>query len=181
MLIKNTSERYGAVAIILHWIIAVLIIGLILLGWYMTTIDYYHKWYHTCFFLHKAFGILVIKLVVVDIFWLAINKTPNLPTHMKAYEVIAAKITHVLLIMMMILMPITGYFISTAAGDGIDFFNLYTFPNLLAGSHEYGEIAGKLHEYLGYFTAGLIVLHVLAALKHQFINKDNLLRRMLGF
>lgn len=180
MTIKNTKTAYGWVTILLHWTLAVLILGLIPMGWYITTIDYYHPYYHQLFALHKSFGILTLALAIFNIIWFLFNQLPILPAHMRPIEKLAAHSMHYVLLFMMICIPMTGYFISTSEGEGIVFFGLFQLPALLKNGHGYADLFGQLHAWLGYGMLALVAMHAGAALKHEFINKDGLLRRMFG-
>lgn len=180
MLLKNTREYYGFIGILLHWSIALLMIGLIGLGWYLTTINYYHPYYHLLFLIHKSFGMITLILAVFNLLWYIFNPKPKLPSGLRPIEKIAAHLMHNLLFLLTIVMPITGYFLSTSKGDGISIFNWFTVPALYEGGHPWAKLFGELHFWIGYTTATLIIFHALAAFKHEFINKDGLLRRMLG-
>ena len=180
MQLKNTTDSYGGITISLHWIIAILMIGLIILGWYLTTISYYHTYYHTLFLTHKSLGMITLILAVFNLTWYIVNPKPKLPNTISRLEKIAAHTMHDILFLLTIALPITGYFMSTAKGTGITIFNWFTVPPFSKTGHQWGEFAGSMHFWLGYSTAILVVLHALAALKHEFINKDGILRRMLG-
>lgn len=180
MRLINTPVSYGLVSIILHWSIAILMIGMIPFGWYLTQINYYHPYYHTLFSLHKSFGLLTFFLAVVNVIWYFCTTTPTLPEGTHNSEKIAAHGAHYVLLFMTIVIPLTGYFISTSEGDAVRFFGLFGVPALSAQGHEYQGISGTAHAWFGYGTAALIALHAAAALKHEFINRDGILRRMLG-
>lgn len=180
MPLKNTQSSYGLLTIVLHWSIALLIIGMIPFGWYLTQITYYHPYYHTLFSLHKSLGLLTFFLAILNVAWYVFNPSPKLPLDTKTWEKWAAHSAHFVLLVMMIVIPITGYYISTADGDAVGFFGLFQVPALNAQGHEYQDVAGIAHAWLGYGTAALVALHAAAALKHEFINKDGILRRMLG-
>lgn len=177
MIWKNTSQRYGIITIALHWSIALLIISLIGLGWYITTITYYHPYYHQLFTLHKSLGLLAFALAFMNTLWYLLSVKPSYPPTIKPFEIFAAKCAHLLLLAFMLSVPVSGYFISTATGDGVSFFDWFTVPGK---SHRYAQQAGLAHAWLAYGMAAIICIHILAALKHEFIHKDGILRRMLG-
>src|SRR5437868_12142887 len=176
----NTPTTYGIITILLHWMLAILIIFMIGLGWYITTINYYHPYYHKLFTLHKSLGILTFLIALVNVIWFIANTKPDLPSNMSKWEIFAANSAHILLLFLTLLIPITGYFISTAEGASIQVFDWFEVPALFKQGHGYENLAGKVHAWLGYGTAGLVGIHALAALKHEFLNKDGTLRRMLG-
>jgi cytochrome b561 len=177
MRIKNDEYHYGLVAIIFHWLIAILIIGLLSVGLYMINLPIgiqklkLYGW-------HKEFGILVLGLVILRVMWRLTNATPvlNLPW----YERIGARLAHFALYILMLAMPLSGWLMSSAAGLSPSFFGLFTLPNLVAPNEELRELFAWAHEWLAYGLIAIIVVHTLAALKHHFIDKDDILRRMFS-
>jgi len=176
MQIKNTEYRFGLVAISFHWIMAVLVIGLLALGLYMVGMPIsleklkFYGW-------HKEYGILVLILVIFRLWWRLINITPRLD--MPLVEVFAARAVHWAFYGFMIAMPLTGYLMTSAAGLPPSFFGLFTLPNLIAPDPVYKHLLKEIHEWLGYALIATIALHTAAALKHHFIDKDTILKRML--
>jgi cytochrome b561 len=176
MLIKNTQDRFGVVAITLHWVIAVLIIGMLCLGLYMVRLP--ASFEKLKFFgWHKEFGMLILSLVIIRVVWRFSNVTPELT--MPRWERIAARLVHWMLYAFMVAMPITGWLVSSAADLPISFFGLFVIPTLIAPNKELLDLFATIHGYLAYGLIALICGHVGAALKHEFINKDDILRRML--
>lgn len=177
MLITNTKERYGFVAIFLHWLMAILLIGLLILGIYMTDLpNSYTKL--KLYGWHKEYGLLVLGLVIVRVIWRLINLTPRLSIPL--WEKIAARTVHWLFYILMFAMPITGWLITSAAGLPVSFFGLFVLPNLIAPNKNLLELFEEVHEFLGYALIAIIIVHVIAALKHHFINKDDTLKRMIS-
>ncbi len=179
MLIKNSLSRFGLFSKLLHWLIAILILGLIWLGWYMVDLTYYDKWYNDSLHYHKSFGILVLALALIKIGWQQYTPAPGPVTGLKAWEKTGAKIMHYILWSMMLLIPVTGYLISTSAGKPIQLFNWFTLPALVDVDEALRELAIDVHYYLAYATLFLVIGHAGAALKHHFINRDETLKRML--
>ncbi|KTD18322.1 cytochrome b [Legionella jordanis] len=176
MKLRNSNERYGLVSISLHWLIAGLIIALLIMGFYMTNLPISLqklKWYGW----HKEYGFLVLGLAIIRIFWRLMNVPPGLllPT----WERIAAKTVHWVFYVFMLALPLSGWAITSAAGLPASFFGLFTLPNLLAPDENARALFEEIHEYLAYGLIAFIVLHTAAALKHHFIDKDDILRRML--
>lgn len=178
MQLKNTSTRFGLVAIIFHWVIAILIIGMLALGLYMVNLPIsiqklqYYRW-------HKEFGLLVLWLVILRLFWRISNVTPELTT-LPWYERIAARLVHLAFYGFMLAMPITGWLLSSAAGLTPSFFGLFTVPTLIPPNEAQRQLFDITHEWLAYAFIATIALHIAAALKHHFIDKDNILRRMIS-
>lgn len=177
MQLKNSETHFGLIAILFHWVMALLIIGMLGVGLYMTDLPIGIQKLKL-YGLHKAFGILVLILVILRIIWRLSNKTPLLT--MPKLEVIAARLAHLALYALMLAMPLSGWLMTSAAGLPPSFFGLFTLPSLVAPNDDLRELFGFAHEWLAYGLIALIVLHTLAALKHHFYNKDDILRRMIS-
>ena len=177
---KNTSECFGWITISLHWLMALLMVGLFLLGGYMVDLSYTDRYYNLSYTVHKSLGILTFEVVLLQIFWRLYAKHSGPLGDHKPWEILAANIAHIMLFSMMVLIPLSGYAISSAKGQAVAFFDLYAIPAVFSGHQGMEDLAGMIHFYLAYATAGLVVLHIVAALKHQLIDKDNTLFRMLG-
>ena len=176
MRIINTNDRFGIVTIFLHWVIAVLMIGLLILGLYMVAMPIsleklkFYGW-------HKEYGFLVLGLAIIRVFWRLVNLTPELS--LPRWEEIAARSVHWIFYGFMFALPITGWLITSAAGLPASFFGLITLPNLVAPNEELRLLFQQVHQWLGYALIAVIGLHAAAALKHHFIDKDDILRRMI--
>lgn len=179
MLIKNTKARFGLVSKALHWTAAALMLGLIWLGWYMVDLTYYDKWYNASLHYHKSLGLLVLVLALVKIGWQWHTRAPASLPDLKTWEKVGAKLMHYVLWGMLLLLPITGYLISTSAGKPIQLFNWFELPPLVEVDEALRELAIAVHYYLAYAALLLIAAHAGAALKHHFINRDDTLKRML--
>nr|VFK66709.1 MAG: Cytochrome b561 [Candidatus Kentron sp. UNK]VFK72180.1 MAG: Cytochrome b561 [Candidatus Kentron sp. UNK] len=162
----------------LHWLLAILMIGLIWVGWHMVGLDYYDKWYHTALSVHRAVGITVLVLAVTALGWRLMVPPGFVPT-IRRWERIAASVTHAILYGMMIALPIIGYLISTSAGAPIPMFGWLEVPVWIVVDEATRNTAVVAHYYLAYATALLVIVHILAALKHHFVDRDDTLRRML--
>ncbi|MCM2343168.1 MAG: cytochrome b [Alphaproteobacteria bacterium] len=175
---RNTAERYGAVAIGFHWIVAVLVITLLAVGLVMTDMkpgpDMF-KIYAT----HKSIGIMVLGLVVLRLLWKLTNPRPaSLPTH-RTWERLLAKAVHLFLYFAIIAMPLSGWIMSSAKGFPVSVFGWFTLPDLVAPDKDLSKAANEFHELIAYTLIVAIVLHFSGALKHHLIDKDGTLRRML--
>ena len=179
MRIKNSVDKFGLFTRILHWVVGLSIIFLIWLGWYMVDLTYYDKWYNGSLTWHKSLGMIVLGLALCKIGWQLYSPLPGPHTNLKLWEKTSARIMHKLLLAMMVLIPATGYLISTSDGKAVDIFNWFSIPALISNNKELRDLVIDLHFYMAYGTAVLILGHVGAALKHQFINKDSTLTRML--
>ena len=179
MNITNTKDSYGIVAILLHWIMAILIVGLFVLGVYMVDLDYYSKWYNAAPWWHKSVGMLVFFLLLVRIVWMFTNQRPSPLVSYQRWEILAAKVTHILFYVLLLLVSISGYFITTAKGASIDMFGWFDIPALMHLDKDLAEISGEIHEIAAYVMALLFLLHVCATVKHHFLDKDATLIRIL--
>lgn len=179
MLITNTRLRFGLFSKLLHWATALLILGLIWLGWYMVDLTYYDKWYNASLHYHKSLGILALALAMVKLGWQVYTPAPGSLADLQPWEKTGAKLMHYLLWGMMLLIPVTGYLISTSAGKPIQLFNWFAIPAIVDVDEELRELAIDIHFYLAYATLFLVAGHAGAALKHHFINRDDTLKRML--
>ena len=179
----DTLKKFSLWTIILHWVIALGILFLIPLGIYMVNTESWHL-YHT----HKSIGLILFFVILARIIWRLKNGLPSPIGERSKAELAASKITHVTILVLTMLLPVTGMIYSGASGHGFGIFSLNIFPsnyNPETGQAiPYNEtlmIWGQtIHSWLGYVLLGLIVIHLLAALKHHFINRDATLKRMLG-
>lgn len=181
MTIRNTYTHYGFVSKFLHWAL----ITLVLLQFYFilwANVILPEKSPLIGFYigkLHKPFGLLTLVVAILAILWRFINVHPTFPLTMAVWEKFAARLVHFLLYFCVIVMPISGLIMSVAAGKPPDFFGLYQVPMFIEKNDAVSNFFFAIHEYVGILLICLIVVHVLAALKHHFINRDQVLRRML--
>ena len=141
---------------------------------------------------HKSFGFLVFILAVIRVLWRWVNPTPALPVGTKTWEKGAAHASHFLLYLLIFILPISGWLMSTASplNDPGAYptqiknmvFGLFEMPDLFpVGDEKLSKLFGRIHEVAAFALAGLLIIHIAAALKHHFIGKNNVLRRMLPF
>ena len=176
----NTTDRFGLISIGLHWIVALSTFGLFVLGWYMVDLTYYDKLYNTLPEIHKSIGILLMVVFVFWVVWRKINLDPKPVESSSHFEIIAAKLVHLVLSGLIALILVSGYLIPTAEGVSISVFGWFEVPATITSIPEQEDLTGLIHKYLAYVIIALALLHAGAALKHQFINKDDTLKRMLG-
>ncbi|MCU0881174.1 MAG: cytochrome b [Hyphomonadaceae bacterium] len=178
------QDRYTRVAIILHWLIAVLLIGNLAGGMLMDFLPREQKF--AVIQLHKSSGFTVLALSLARIAWRLGHKPPALPATMAGWERAAASFAHGFFYFAMIAMPLSGWVMASSAPYKIttEWFGLFEIPNVpgLADSPDrkaINEAAYETHELIAYGTIALIVLHAGAALKHHFKDRDGVLARML--
>ncbi|MCW5588446.1 MAG: cytochrome b [Legionellales bacterium] len=177
MALRNTPESYGVLAKFFHWSVSSLIILMLIAGFIMVNLDN-TPMQSTVYFFHKAFGLLILGLVVLRIVWTLSNPKPRLPAKLPMPLKIVAHLSHLLLYLAILAMPICGLLLSTYAGHPPSFFGLFTVTLPLAKDKALAELFGNLHSVFAFVIIGLLVLHVSAALVHHFIFKDNTLKRM---
>jgi cytochrome b561 len=172
-------QRYSTTAIVLHWLIAVLIVGAFTLGLVMTDIPGFSPTKLKYYAWHKWAGVTVMALAMLRLLWRLKHRPPALPTAMPAWQRGAAHGLHHVLYVLMFAIPLSGYFYTLAAGIPVVYFGLFQLPVLIAKNPDLAATLRPVHYWLNMGMAGLVGLHVLAALKHQFIDRDGTLRRML--
>ena len=180
MQLRNSSTRYGLVAIVLHWGMALVILGMFALGLWMVGLDYYSPWRKSAPDLHKSIGLVLLAVLVLRVLWRLISPPPpSLPDHGPLTR-LAAKSGHLALYLGLFAVMLAGYLISTADGVGIPVFGLFDVPALVSNLPGQADTAGTVHLYLAWGVVLFAGLHALAALKHHFIDRDATLNRMLG-
>lgn len=178
-MIKNTSESYGCMAKGLHWGIGLMVIALLAVGLYMSDLDP-SPFKFQLYGMHKAFGVVVLGLMLLRLFWRAVvSPAPGaVPTH-APWERYLARGVHYAFYAALIAMPLSGWALSSAAGHPVNLFGLVSLPALVGKNEGLAEAMGEAHEILGNLIIALIVLHVAGTLKHHVIDRDGTLRRML--
>jgi cytochrome b561 len=171
--------EYGTLTKIFHWSTAILIIGLIGLGWYMVGLTYYDRWYNASLSAHKALGMIALGLGFMSVLWRICSVAPPPVATIKPWERLAAKTAHTLLYVMVLAIPSSGYLVSTSGGAPVSVFGWFSVPAIVKVDEGLREAAVDLHYYLAYGTAFLAIIHGAAAFKHQFVDKDGTLGRML--
>jgi cytochrome b561 len=176
----NSAARYSRGAIALHWIIALLIVLNFVVAWLSE--DMPKQDAAIMMGNHKAIGITILALTVVRIAWKLTHKSPPLVETLKAWEAALAKVTHGLMYLLMLAIPLAGWGLSSAWGKGkpVSIFGMFDVPALPVGSDKPTvDMFHELHEITATLMLVLFVLHVGAALKHHLVDKDSTLRRMV--
>lgn len=176
---RQEQKRYTTTAIVLHWLIAVLIVGAFTLGLVMTDIPGFSPTKLRYYSWHKWAGVTVLLLAALRLLWRLKNRPPALPASMPAWQQGAAHGLHHLLYLFMFAVPVSGYLYTLAAGVPVKYFGLFQLPVFYAKNPALAEILKPVHYWLNMAMAALVVLHVLAALKHQILDRDGTMRRML--
>lgn len=174
------DNRYTRTAITLHWAIAMLIFATFPLGVYMHDLPLspgklrlysYHKW----------IGVTIFLLAVLRISWRGTHRPPPLPASTPRWEKLAAGTVHYLLYILIVAVPLSGWLMSSAKGVQTVWFGVLPLPDLLAKNKELGDLLKEVHEGLNFTLLGLVLAHAGAALKHHFVERDEILARMIPF
>lgn len=180
MRLGNTSQSWGLVARGLHWLVALLIVGQFATGWLSEAADDRA----TSFVLirnHYQFGVILSGLILLRLLWRLSNKAPEPLAGEPVWRERSARTVHVLMYGLLIVLPITGYIIWIHMKAEMSVFGLFSAPRLFTPPVEDETLragAWYVHYFAGWFLVGLVGLHVLAALWHQFVRRDGLLGRM---
>ncbi|MCD8497598.1 MAG: cytochrome b/b6 domain-containing protein [Alphaproteobacteria bacterium] len=178
-MIFNSKERYGFVSRGFHWIIALLILCLLTVGFWMDALPY-SPLKGTVYGLHKSFGMTVLVLATLRVFWTVLTQKPkHLDTH-AFWEVALAKFIHILLYVGMIGMPLSGWIMSSAGDHPVPFFGLFNVPDIVPKDESLFRLAKQIHGLTAYALLAAIGLHFAGAVKHHVIDRDETLRRMGG-
>ena len=177
MSLTNTETRYGLVPQLLHWAVVVLIGVQYWLAERAEDLPLGMEKLATIT-RHKSVGITILLLALVRIAWRLLDRPPP-PPPMPAWQRNAAALAHWGLYALLFALPLTGWMMSSAANYPVSWFGLLQLPDLVMPSEELHEVLEEFHEALFVALLSLAGLHVLAALKHQFVDRDGLLSRML--
>ncbi|MDO9449654.1 MAG: cytochrome b [Rugosibacter sp.] len=176
---QTNSATYTGVAIAFHWLIALLIFVAFPLGVYMHELPLsptklqlysYHKW----------MGITVLVLAILRVLWRISHRPPALPDFLPRWQQIATHTVHHSLYLLLVLIPLSGWLMSSAKGFQTVWFGVFPLPDLVTKDKMLADFFQEMHEILNFALLGLVSLHILAALKHHFINRDGILARMLS-
>lgn len=188
MAFRNSAARYGSVAMSLHWLIALGVVLNICLGLYMTDLPRGDPNQFAIVQFHKSVGLTVLVLSLARLLWRLINPVPPLPETMSPFLRFVARATHVLLYVLIIFIPLSGWAMVSSSPLGLPtmYFGLFQWPHMsfladlpraqkIPLRHEFGFI----HTYLAWSAIVLVPIHIVGALYHQFVRGDDILRRML--
>jgi cytochrome b561 len=188
MMLGNSRDRYGAVAMTLHWLLAGAILFMLWLGPFMTSLEETDPLTFPLFQIHKSIGLTILALTLARLLWRLANPVPPLPAGMRPWERVSARAVHVLFYVLMIAIPLFGWATVSSAPLAVPtmWFGVFEWPHipLLADlpRAEKRVIEGPLaatHSVLAFSMLALAGLHAAAAFKHHFRDRDDVLKRML--
>jgi cytochrome b561 len=177
MPVRNTADRYGSVAQALHWLIVALLIVQFTLGKIADQLPIGPDKLGTLA-RHKSVGITILSLAVLRLIWRLFNPPPPLP-EMPRWQAVTARVSHASLYALLFAMPLTGWIMSSASNYPVSWFGLVQLPDLVAPDSGLKSQLRAVHGSLSTLLAVLAGVHVAAALKHQFRDRDGLMYRML--
>lgn len=178
MRLSNTDSRYGLVATALHWVIVAGIVAQYFLAEAAEDREHEPATAFDPAGLHTSIGITILALAVLRVLWRVVEPPPSLPQTMKRYERVLARSTHFAFYILLFALPITGWALAWVDHESIGVFGLFDLPQLRIAALTEDQLE-EIHEALFNGLLGLATLHIAAALKHQFFDRDNVLRSML--
>ena len=175
---QNDSENWGAAAKLFHWLIAALIFGLLIVGFVMDDIEDTQTRINALQ-LHKSIGLVLLAVVLARFAWRLRGPVPALPPTLTGWERAGAHGAHIALYVLLFAMPVLGLLTSFASGFPIGFFFSIDIPSPWARDKDLQEFLAGLHELCAFLLVGVLLAHIGAALRHHFILRDDILRRMM--
>jgi len=180
MTLRNTTQRWGAIAQLFHWLIVALIIVQLTLAEMADDLPNGMRKL-TLLSRHKSFGITILMLVILRLIWRSLNAHPPLPDNLKPYERKLATFSHGALYALLFAIPLSGWTMSSARGFPVSWFGFFQLPDLVPRSRPLYEALVTTHVTLVGVLLAVVALHIAGALKHHFVHKDDVLKRMLPF
>ena len=177
---RNTTRAWGSLSKALHWIIVLLIINQWIIAERAEDLPKGPALIAALWW-HKSFGITILMLAVIRLAWRLANPVPDLTAETRPWERVLARISHVLLYALIFAMPLSGWMMSSARSFPVSWFGILQLPDLVAPDQQLYERLNELHHLLFGVLVVVAALHVAGALKHHFIDRNDVLRRMLPF
>jgi cytochrome b561 len=179
MILRNTRSSWGVLSKSLHWLIVLLIITQWSIAEYAHDLSLAKK--IPVLNVHKSIGITILALAVIRLVWRWMNPVPELASKTRPWERVLAHLSHLLLYALIFAMPLSGWLMTSAKNVPVSWFKLFQLPDLVGPDPALGESMKHLHHVLFDVLLGVAVVHVLGALKHAIIDRNDVLKRMLPF
>ncbi|NUY39679.1 cytochrome B [Wolbachia endosymbiont of Litomosoides brasiliensis] len=170
-------SKYNLGVRVIHWLMAVFIIGMLCSGFYMRSLPVNNEIKFSIYTVHKACGVTIFGLIILRIFFRVFTCDPLFPENFSHFVISVSKIVHFVLYSLAILIPLSGYVMSSASDMKIKY--IFYIPLLINKDKDLANAANLLHSILAYFMVFFITLHILGVLKHIFIDKQNILKRII--
>jgi cytochrome b561 len=180
--LANTPSRYGVVAMLIHWGMALLLAALLAMGWYMVSLPDagFDGRKIGLILAHKSIGMFALLLVLVRIAWRNMNALPRLPDSVPGWQQGAAYFVHLCFYALMLALPVTGWLMSSAGGFPVYlWFDRGALPDLIRNNESQFRFYIDLHRWLAWALLGFLLAHAAAALVHHFVGRDDTMRKML--
>lgn len=177
--LRNTEQSYGSMTKFIHWAIVIAVYAMIAIGYLQQEMKE-GAFQDQMYDFHKALGLTILFVMAFRVIWRFTNVSPSLPSTVPTWQRFASRFVHLSLYACLFLMPITGWIMATASGNTPSFFGLFNLP--MPGiplNKPLAHTANEIHETVAIVLICAIVIHVAAAIKHHFVDKDNVLQRML--
>lgn len=179
---QGDPQRYGAVAIALHWLMAIVLVTLVVVGLYMVSLP--DVGFDTrkigLILYHKQLGVFALALALLRLAWRVGHALPALVETLPEWQKVIARLVHLCLYALMFALPVTGWLMSSAAGFPVSFLGLFDLPDFISQNDYFFQAFAQVHKWLGYGLIALTVVHAGAALMHHFMLKDETLKKMLS-
>jgi len=179
MQFNDTSRSFGFTSILLHWVSAVLIAVLFVMGQIMEDMSRGPD-KADLMAVHQSLGMLLLILVLARLLWRLGQGFPAAPGDAGSLANRVSRLWHWLLLIVIIAIPASGYMVSETATQGISFFGMFALPDLMGANHDLHEVFEEIHETMSKLLIPLVIVHVLAAFKHHYFDRDDTLKRMMG-
>jgi cytochrome b561 len=179
-MLRNTPAHWGTLSRALHWILALVIIGMLAYGWWMNHLAarpdrYFHR------SIHADIGYVVLLVMAIRLIWRALNPVPDLPSGSPAWERVLARANHWALYLITMVVAMLGWAHSGAhKPDYASWFGLFRVPQFTSTDKATADLFENWHIYMAYVLIALVAIHILAALYHHFVKRDNVATRMVG-
>ncbi len=172
-----TISSYSTGSKVFHWLIALIVICMLSGSFFLDDVP--EKYKSVAYMMHKSLGLTVLFLMVVRFFWIQYAGKPALPATVPAWQKVVSRIVQYALYLLLITMAMCGWIMSVAAERIPSYFGLFNLSLPIQPSKSLAKLMNQSHETIAWVLIVLIVLHIAGAIKHHFIDKDNVLKRML--
>jgi cytochrome b561 len=179
--LQNSESSYGAVSMVLHWLMALVLTALVVVGLYMTSLPDagFNTWKIRLILYHKQLGMLALALVAIRLLWRLSNLLPRLVEALPDWQKVVARFVHLCFYGLMFALPVTGWLMSSAAGIPVSVLGLFTLPDLVGHNDRLFHTLIDIHKWLSYALVACMLAHIGAALRHHFMFRDDTLKKML--